>query len=203
MEQLDEEEVAVDEAIALFVPPKLEEEFPEEEEEEPPKKEEEEEEGEEGVDYAPEGEEGVDYAQEGEEGEKEEGEDGEKEEGEDAEEVQDVVNEGSAVEEHPYRQNRNLNFYVVNHYAMKWLAQWGQNEGIPKKYTPCRFHFSVGGCRNKDCLFSHEDIFWEDRFAACLSNLCWRSGRRPAATVCQPPWCKKQQPWWKKQQAAQ
>ena len=65
-------------------------------------------------------------------------------------------------------------------YAQMWMDQKGHPGGIPKKHTPCLYFFRAhNGCRDKKCMFSHEDIFLEEPFATFLQNLSWeRKDRR-------------------------
>ena len=146
IEKLDEEEVAVDEAIALHA-------------------------------FRVHGEE--EEVQELPEGVEEE----EEEEAEEEAEVEDLA--GDDVVPVPTISNDSEDVQMLKiwhgtqvHFAWKWLAQGGKTQGIPNQYSPCRYHFSVtaSGCRNKDCEYSHEDIFWKEPFAECLVNLCWPRG---------------------------
>jgi hypothetical protein len=61
-------------------------------------------------------------------------------------------------------------------YAMMWFEQNGDDSGIPKEYTPCKFHFKAQyGCRTKKCQFSHKGIFHEEPFTALLKNITWQT----------------------------
>ena len=63
---------------------------------------------------------------------------------------------------------------IEEHYANKWLEQNGDDAGIPKKYTPCKYFFKTTCRNNKACEFSHnEEIFREEPFADILKNFCW------------------------------
>ena len=72
-------------------------------------------------------------------------------------------------------------------YSRKWYQQCGIAESIPKRYTPCLYHFKARhGCQKDNCLFSHnEKIFGEEPLASMLQSLSWpKKTPQPPA---QPP----------------
>jgi len=61
-------------------------------------------------------------------------------------------------------------------YALQWCRQGGDDRGIPKEYTPCKFFFKAGfGCRKgEECEFSHHaDLFGQEPFSTVLKSLRW------------------------------
>ena len=73
-------------------------------------------------------------------------------------------------------------------FANKWLGQDGDDSGIPKKYSPCRYFFNtINGCNRKECDFSHnEKIFRHKEFTALFENLSWGMKKR-FCSVPRPP----------------
>ena len=60
-------------------------------------------------------------------------------------------------------------------FVWQWFDQGGDDCGIPKRYTPCRYFFKSGGCtgvalgcNRPECEFSHDPIFYEEPFHSCL-----------------------------------
>ena len=73
-------------------------------------------------------------------------------------------------------------------YARRWQAQGGDDSGIPKEYTPCKFFFKArDSCQMSKCLFSHNtDIFCQEPFASILQNLSWER-KAKTKTFPRPP----------------
>ena len=54
----------------------------------------------------------------------------------------------------------------------------GSDAGIPKQYTPCRYHFKAGwGCRDSHCEFSHSNLFHDEQFTAFFTRNNWVKNR--------------------------
>ena len=75
-------------------------------------------------------------------------------------------------------------------YARRWQAQGGDDSGIPKEYTPCKFFFKArDGCQMSKCLFSHNtDIFCQEPFASILQNLSWERKAKTKTFPRPPPY---------------
>jgi hypothetical protein len=75
-------------------------------------------------------------------------------------------------------------------YARRWQAQGGDDSGIPKEYTPCKFFFKArDSCQMSKCLFSHNtDIFCQEPFASILQNLSWERKAKTKTFPRPPPY---------------
>ena len=82
-------------------------------------------------------------------------------------------------------------------FVWQGFDQGGDDCGIPKRYTPCRYFFkSAGGtgvalgCNRPECEFSHDPIFKEEPFYSCLQKIHWaRPKPREMQTA---PWARSQ-----------
>jgi hypothetical protein len=109
---------------------------------------------------------------------------------EDLAEEEDVIEEDVEEEEEEEVKDVEEEEFVPNgfDYAWLWYDQDGDDSGIPREYTPCKYFFkSKHGCqKNKTCQFSHDkEIFGIEPFAAFLKNLAW--DRKERKTFPRPP----------------
>jgi len=91
------------------------------------------------------------------------------------EEEEDMEEEEQAEEEEEERAEEEGGENELK-YAWRWRRQGGDDHGIPKEYTPCKFFFNAfRGCvKGEECQFSHNgDIFGRAPFSTVWESLRW------------------------------